>query len=579
MMIKKHYWAFILAIIVGVLYLAPQLFFIFSLGDKFQGVYRTLNDDELYYMSRAQEVVDGHYLISNPYFAEYKNSLPMQVFLPDLIIALPAKLLGISVGQLYTFYDFLFPAVLFTLTYFIFYLLTKNRLWSLVFGSFLLLIKYFYVFNRPMNPQFVFIFVLSLILLWLIILSRSRDQNKKNNWLVVLAGINLGLLFNFYTYFWTYFVTIIFILLIYFLYKKDFYFLKKFFGIGLIGLVVGIPYFYQAWQSSRLIFFQETIQRIGLINTRLPSGIVISFLALLIMVLFIIFWRFASKRGAKIANTEVFLFLGTLAALVNMNQHLITGKNIFFSSHYDLISFFFIGFSFVYLLWRSRIVVFLASLKALSIVALLTIVVIFSSVFSNSLKFDYSAELNNQRYASIFDWLNDNTTKDSVVMTDSVLSEYLPAYTHNNVFFNFGGVLFFVSNQEILNRFVLNNFWRQNFNEEFVKENFKSVYGYQYDAQGGRAKQVNNFKKIFNLQGDELEKIYFPPDKIKAVIDYYHQTKEEDWAIAFKKYQIDYLAVDETITNNWQVDLKKFSFLRPIYEMNKIKLYQVDFTK
>ncbi|MEK7167615.1 MAG: hypothetical protein AAB791_01280 [Patescibacteria group bacterium] len=574
-MLKKSLLLIILALLVGLFYVMPQLVFQWSLKGDFQGVSRLINDDELYYMARAQEAVDGHYFISNPYFAEYKNGLPMQTFLPDLIVAMPAKISGISISQLYVFYDFLFPFILFILTYFIFHLLTKNRFWSTILSFSLILGKYFFVFNRPMNPQFVFIFVLSLILLLLVILS-GRD--KKNNWLVLLAGINFGLLFNFYTYFWTYFITVISLLAVYLLFKKNFYLLKKIIGVLVIGLAVGIPYFYQVWQSGKLEFFQETIQRIGLISTRLPSGMETNILALAALVFFAIHWRSVCKRGEKAEVTGVFLFLGVIAALINMNQHVITGKNMFFSSHYDMISFFFIAFAFIYLLQQIKKPSFLANSKTFKIAALAAMVVFFAFQFSDVLKFDYASELNSQRYAKIFRWLNGNTPKDAVVMANPDLSSYIPAYTHNNVFFSFGGVLFFVSDKEVLDRFVLNNFWQNSFNEEFVKENFHSVYGYQYDAQGGRVKQKNKLKTVFRLEGEDLDQVYYPSEKVKAVLDYRRNIKEEDWISALKKYRIDYLAIDGTNANDLNLESKKFDFLKLTYEINGIRLYKVSFT-
>lgn len=59
--IKEHYLAFVLALFIGVITLVPQLLAIKNLGDRWQGVYPIVNDDEVYYLARGQEIVDGYY--------------------------------------------------------------------------------------------------------------------------------------------------------------------------------------------------------------------------------------------------------------------------------------------------------------------------------------------------------------------------------------------------------------------------------------------------------------------------------------------------------------------------------------
>ncbi|MFA4872194.1 MAG: hypothetical protein WC610_04035 [Patescibacteria group bacterium] len=575
-MLNRHRFALLAAVIIGFLYLMPQLFFIFSLGDKFQGVYREINDDERYYMARARDIVDGHYLLSNPYFVEHKSGEPMQVFLSDLLAAWPARIFHFDVYPLYLFYDFLWPAVLFFLTYFIFYRLIKNKFWSIFFSLFIFLIKYFFVFNRPINPQFVFVFALTLVLLLLLILTAEKKAGPKRADLsVVLAGLNFGLLFYFYVYFWTYFIVVFSLLIFYFLYKRDFYFLKKILSVGLIGLAVAVPYFYQFWRSSQSDFFLETLQRIGLLNTRLPSGLETTALALLVMILFVFYWRFGRRRENGIPSVEAFLFIGAASAAISMNQHVITGRNALSASHYDLISYFFIVFALVYLVWQIKKIVRFLDFKFIKVVFLLALVGFFIPIIAKGFKFDYPGGVNQQRFGPLFVWLNENTPKDSVVMADAELSSLIPSYAHNNIFFDFGGVLFFISDQEALDRFVVNNFWYKNFNEEFVKANFNSVYGYQYDAQGGRAKQKNKLKKIFGWAGQDLEKIYYPPEKVEAVLNHYQDWRRKDWPEAFKNYQIDYLVINELSDSDWAPDPQNFRFLRLVKEINKIKIYQI----
>src|SRR3989338_10909875 len=93
---KDQFWVIIIGLAVGLAFLLPQFSFQLVLGDDFQGVYRSISNDELWYMARAQEVVDGHYFLKNPYFLEHKDGLPVQFFLADVVLAIPAKIFKLN---------------------------------------------------------------------------------------------------------------------------------------------------------------------------------------------------------------------------------------------------------------------------------------------------------------------------------------------------------------------------------------------------------------------------------------------------------------------------------------------------
>src|SRR3989338_3482429 len=120
----SHHWlALSIAAAVGLLVVAPQLFFITSLGSDFNGVYRELSGDELFYMARVQEVVDGHLTLNNPYYVEHKECVSAQFFLPEVLASLPAKLFNVGIFELFVFYDFALPAIIYLISYRLFFFL------------------------------------------------------------------------------------------------------------------------------------------------------------------------------------------------------------------------------------------------------------------------------------------------------------------------------------------------------------------------------------------------------------------------------------------------------------------------
>lgn len=570
-MFKKHLPAVTVALIIGFLYLMPQLFFQLSLGDKFEGIYRVINNDELYYMARAQEIVDGHYLISNPYFVEYKNGLPMQLFLPDLLLALPAKFFNLSVYFFYELYDLVLPATAFFLTYLIFYFLTRERFWSVYLSAWIFLVGYYFSFNRPVSPQFIFIFALTFIWLLLRIISRAKI---KNIWLTIFAAANFGFLFYVYPYFWTYFSVVLVLLMMYYWWQKDFNLLKRFTFIFISGYVVGLPYFYQTWQASRLPFFAETLSRLGMIHTYFPSGVAMSFAGLIILVL--LAYDSLHCRDKRPIGLNVFLMVAIIAFIISFNQHLITGRNSFFSSHYEIIAYFIMAFSGAYWWWQHKKTAFLAGLPLVKIILSIFLIVIFTPIFKENLDFDYNQAVKIQSWKATFDWLDKNTNTDDVVMANSNLSHYIPSYTHDNILFNSVAKLHFVGTAELLDRFVLNNYWQQDFSPELIKTKLSSIYGLQNKALAGRIKQQNKIKKLFNLPQDNLADIYFPPQQIQSVIDYAKSVKENDWIYGLKKYQVKYIVVENDEDFKLASAISKFKFIELVYEDSSITIYKIN---
>ena len=92
---------------------------------------------------------------------------------------------------------------------------------------------------------------------------------------MALAAFNFGLLFYFYTYYWTFYI-VLFSLLTVFLFLSRFKQQAKSIAVVLGGgLVVAVPYFWLMLRALLLPEYDETLRRIGMINTHFPSGLYI----------------------------------------------------------------------------------------------------------------------------------------------------------------------------------------------------------------------------------------------------------------------------------------------------------------
>ncbi len=468
--IKKHKTAVILSIILGFLMVLPFFYFRAELGSDFHGVLPAVVNDVMFYYARINDAADGHSFLSNAYLYEHKDSLPQQLFLAEWLLAQPVKIFNLNINTVHLIYNFLLPAIAFILTYLALFLILKSRFWSIIFSIFLFFGLYSLAFIRPVSPQFNFIFWLTqFIFLWLLVNSHNNtntrmyanDTNKmrdishsRYSYVIhkfVLLGVNalnFGLLFYIYPYYWTFYL-IFFGILVAVYFWKNRELALKIAAVVVGGFILAIPYFYFNYLSSQLPYYTETLTRLGMIYTRFPSGIRIVFYTIFGLALFgLALWKKIIKSDAK----TLFFISGILASVIAVNQHLITGKNFEFSSHYDMGAIFFLVFTTAYL-WTNMkinrkligaIFIFIASATVISGL----------SVFSErALAVDESIAYQ-QNYAPIFEWLNKNTEKDSVVYANVDLSGLIPVYTANNVFYIREANLFFISDRGVLDSFI-----------------------------------------------------------------------------------------------------------------------------
>ncbi|MFH1393066.1 MAG: hypothetical protein ABIG73_01635 [Patescibacteria group bacterium] len=619
--IKKHKTAVILSIILGFLMVLPFFYFQAKLGSSFKGILPEIVNDENFYYARVKDVVDGHPFLGNAYLLEHKDELPQSVFLAEYLLAQPIKIFNLNINTAHLIYNFLLPAIAFILTYLALFLVSKSRFWPIIFSIFLFFGLYLLAFIRPVSPQFNFIFWLTqFIFLWLLINSHNNtntrmyanDTNKmrdishsRYSYVIhkfVLLGanaLNFGLLFYIYPYYWTFYLIFFGILIAVYFWKNRELALK----IAIIaagGLILAIPYFYFNYLSSRLPYYTETLTRLGMIYTRFPSGIRIVFYTIFGLTLFgLALW----KKIIKVDVKTLFFISGILASAIAVNQHLITGKNIEFSSHYDMAAVFFLVFAMAYLVSQynanTRMYANDTNKKFvvsgwICILGLLVGTVFYGLCDYSKRAFAISeSTVYQQNYMPVFEWLNKNTEKDSVVYANADLSRLIPVYTANNVFYIREANLFFISDKEVLDRFILNNFFSakggsqpeadqplagakssggEYFSKNFITRNERAIYGVRYIDAYGHTVQGN---KLRRLLGVELEpEINLPDKEIAEVVNRAKELQGDDFIKELKQYRIDYLIWDKNKNPEWKINSKNFS---PVFQNGDFIIFKFVF--
>ncbi|KKS69101.1 MAG: hypothetical protein UV39_C0021G0008, partial [Candidatus Azambacteria bacterium GW2011_GWA2_42_62] len=173
-----------------------------------------------------------------------------------------------------------------------------------------------------------------------------------------------------------------------------------------------------------------------------------------------------------------------------------------------------------------------------------------------------------QNYVPIFDWLSKNTEKDSVVYANIDISGLISVYTANNIFYVREANLFFISDAEVLDRFILNSFFEK-FNEDFIINNDRSIYGVRYIDAFGHTVQAN---KLLRLLGLKLKpEVYLPEEAIEKVITRAKELQKNDFIDELKKFRVDYLIWDKNKNPNWKINAKNF---KPVFKSDNLIIFK-----
>jgi len=377
-------------------------------------------DEAIFYASKAREIIDGNFRLSDVMIVEYKKSPPL--FLGELVpaglIAILSKL-GNGVESGFMIADFFFPALGFLILSWFIYLLTKNQWWAMI-GSLLTMFFYHYLKYLPYLPSIIKLAIKALSSGRCSFMIRSFHPQislplflifligvfKKKDW---LTGIMLGVL----------------------AYSHFFYFsfglallgwrLRKNLKSLIIGLLISLPYlisllvFKQSGLAEEFlekIYFSPRVSWNQLIG--LSLGIGLSFLI------------------KNKANRWFFLNI-FITGLV-----LILGANLFKFGLDDPIGHWMLRVIYPNLIIIT-VVIIAERIKTINWkVAVLILIGLLSYQFRvhwQYFKYNAQAFYIESDKLELFEWLNQNTPRGSVVVSASLKDNlYLPIFTHNNNF-------------------------------------------------------------------------------------------------------------------------------------------------
>lgn len=564
--ISNHKWAIIGAILIGFIIAAPQIYFRFEHRDIYWNI-GLIGADEPAFLSRIQEVRDGHYRTASYVWLEGKDLPYLIPSLSEIIANSAGQIFNLDIADTVTLNRFIFPALMFIVIYVLAYQLTKRKSAALAIGATVLLstelvnprvafdlifkgVSYSYhflPFARLISPQVHLIFFFGfLMVFWLFI------ENKKKSF-KYLSGVILGLSFYTYPYTWTFILAFLGCLFLINIFRKKWPEIKDIITISLIALIISIPYLINLWRALNHPLYVEVSSRFGIVNTHTPQ---IGAMALILLAIFLLF--FSRERKER----YYFCLALVLAPLVVLNQQIITGR-ILIPDHYHwyyhkpLVIIFILIILFEFIDKKSR-----NNFKKTGQLILVAIIVtinfynawiIQSSSYKNG-EF-LTAELN-KRYGPVLDWLNDNAKKDEVVAGGKTISYLAPMYTPlNSVSAADGHYTLVADEEQMIERMFLE--WRlRGLNTEDLI-NYRSnisgeIYGQQYRKQTGEYTDI-------------------PSKKFNWLVDQYGDFLEKPMEDILRKYQVRYIIWDTVAEPNAQVS--QYSFLKELHRSKEIGIY------
>jgi hypothetical protein len=501
-----------------------------QMGDTFAGIYKETHDDQLYYLARGQENVDGHTILGNAYLAEHKDAPLVQLWLPDAVLAYPLSILGISIPDGYRFYDLLIPPVVFLLTYALFFGVSQRWSASLIGTCFLWFALFFNDLSRTPSPQLNILFFLVFSLFALTAYRTNRLL------FTLIAGVSFGLLFYTYFYLWTFAGALLGLLFVF-----DTVRLRQLartpFVILAVGGICALPYLIGVYTASHLPYYAETLARMGTVASRTPSGMyIVATGGLLILFLLYVL----TKKKITFTPELTFISAGVVAGIVATNQHLITGTNLEFSSHYLLpFSIFAIGLAlFLIPVMATRMLARVVPVGIGILVLILSLVSVVKEVNAEVQITEQDRIM--QGYGEVIAWLQEYAEKDDVVLANDSLMLLVPAYTHANVLAHPYAGYFYLSTKEMQDRWIIAHPETDFTDPDVVRSvDTRLLFGLYYVDSSAIVRSENIVRKIFFLPPKPAPTV--PEYAIEAVTQIAQASAELRPAPRLAQYHVRYI--------------------------------------
>lgn len=576
--IVAHWSAIIMAAFFSFLVSAPLVFFPLVAGDEYKGVnIQNFGGDEYSYISRGKEVAEGHNT-GNSALREGKNGTDWFFTLNDKVLFAPIRFFGLSdvnFVAVYNIYNFVGVFLLLLLIYRFVFLLSKDKLLSILCASFViggysivynkrLFFDDFIMYGRAMYPFISSIF----FFLYLNLLVQCLKNSERRY--AIFAGLSFGYLFYVYFYAWSFALALNGLLAVLLLCRKNFQDFKKILFISVFGIAIGLYNLIKltAFMNSDLgrefsYFMWSSYARTA----------VFSKIGLAALVLFV-FYAYKKRTDDNL----IFIFALILTGWVALNQQLITGRMLQYGHYYW---YFIVPLGIIAMLYMFWFLLKKRDYQLFFFGVVLFLVVLNATVGQyRSFLRSLSDRLEEQNYAPIISVLKQDKTP-GVILAKDRKGLLFTLYTPHDLFWDdwalvastpdkiqrIKDVLFvYLSlNKESRDDFsgYLDKIMSDEDNEGFYKEMYISIEGYDsgFDYRYYRGEAMNDETKIGAIRE-------------KVISDFAEEYKTKTVREILQKYGVNYILWEKNKDPAW--DLSIVENKKEVFSRGDMYLYRVD---
>ena len=488
-----------------------------------------IQDDAFHYFTRIKAILSGNLMINNPYFY---STAPGggYTFIGEYWGAFLSQITGsIKFGyllQVAIFTSLIFYAVKQVLQSFI----NRSLFWTFIFvNTTFMLFPIWYL--RPVAPSTAIILFLMVLMSSLKLLHNSERMFYwyLNTFCVILLWFTQPVVAIIATASWiyTFFVNLKFSRI------RD---IKKVILL-FISLVFSPIFWYLTVNYPNHTLKQETAVRTGLIDSRMPGGIKELSISFIVILLFLaVAWKLNIK-DVRFIHLSMFLLFANLGG----NHQILSGKHAFNSAYSKPI---------IYLICVLLVIIVLDKLIRNFIISkTMTVVIVTIILISSSLNtYSHFSDLQNNRPSSLetdISYLstlsNLNTLHSEKVIAAPVsISSLLPLYTsYKSLYAKEGSIMYPVSDNEILERALLNRFVLNELN--LSKEDVEWIFdGYFNNIRARYYWNRNNQQESIQFKIDDLyQKAISIQKEISSNPDYFLQKYSVSGVIYFSSKEIN----------------------------------------
>lgn len=572
-MISEHRGAIILGIIVTLLCAFPQVYF--RIDHRDDGVYQgieLLPDSP--WSARAREVMDGHPWFGNIYNKDGKDQPYLFQPLGSIVVAYTGELFALDINNTILLSRIVFSFLVTILLYAFVFLISRDKLAALTSTAILLLADSvlrpfgvlqmfqgelpdeFLRLSRPINPAMIYVFFFGfLVSFWQYFKIKSVRYG-------VISAVLLGLNFYNYLYTWTYLYAFGGLLVLFYIFERNWSEVKRLTYVFVGALVVAVPYVINLYKVTTYPTYEEVGARFGMVLSHGPLYVGTS--VIISVFVFLFFFPQAQK------DRYYFSLALVLAPFVTMNQQMITGKILqpnhyhwFFHKPIVIIVICIVIFYFLSRFSWTRLRMIMAG--GMLFVSIATGVFIQYVSYHRGYNDGGEIAIERQKFGPVMDWLNQNVEKETMVFGNDETSHITVIYTPLNVFYHRALPFASLSATKARQLETLFTFYRL---ENVTADTAHDVF---------YADKERVSAEIYGIYYRELFGSYeaIPDEKMDEIVALYIETlpipKDEWLKNVWSKYEVEYFVEDTKNDPLW--NLGQFSFLEESAVYGDIKIY------